>query len=143
MRVFGICNGMESIHVTNDFNGTAWMYRCFADLLKGKGRKAIVPLGKGTIYSQLKTFCDLDDNIHSEDVARLLHCYMLSSLFMPDGNTSISWSLLEYPEDFKLICHYDWSSLIVTQLVNKIVQTRTLKAAGSTMLLPVILHSFF
>lgn len=130
-------DGSQSIKVSKDFDTTPWKKRCFNELLKLKGCRSFPALKKFSIYTQLQRMVKQDENVYYIDVARLVHCYLLASLFMPTSNTSIPWCLCSLIEDFNNICTYDWSELIVSQLNKKLAQTRTMKAAGCAMLLPV------
>lgn len=137
--IFGVRDGNVEINVPKQFKPTPWMRRCFPDLIKEKSTEVIPQLKKTYIYNQLWMMCAKDDKIHAQDVARLMHCYLLASLFVPNGSTSISWSLCVFLEEFSDICMFDWSSLVINQLVEQMARTETLKVPGCAMLLPVSL----
>lgn len=94
-------------------------------------------LKKVNLYNALQRITELDDKLYSQDVARLVHCHLLAGLFTPNGNTSLAWSTCEFVEDLGDICLFDWCNLILKLLVKELIQTKNMKIAGCSMLLPV------
>ncbi|KAL8508433.1 hypothetical protein ACS0TY_018891 [Phlomoides rotata] len=78
----------------------------------------------------------MDDRTSIKDVARLTFCYMLTVVFTPNQNGSMSWHLTSYMENFDKIDIYNWSQFIVDMLMAQIKSSKTLKAGGCAMLLP-------
>ena len=113
------------------------MSRCFGDFLEV--HKPNFPTLKKTLIQQnLKSYASMDAKLHGQDVARLVHAYLLATLlFMPSRSTSIKWSVISHLEEFDQICTFDWSSYIVSYLTKQLETRTDMKIGGCAMLLPV------
>lgn len=60
------------------------------------------------------------DRVRGDDVARVLHLYLLATFFIPTQNVSLNWKFTELIDDFSRICEYDWCDYILDVLMEDI-----------------------
>ncbi|KAL6584804.1 hypothetical protein OROMI_004093 [Orobanche minor] len=96
-------------------------------------------LNKTLIFNRMASILHRTDETSVEDVARLMHCYLMASVLTPGQSSSISWYLTDYLEDLEVAMTYDWCGYIAAILQNGIRNTRNLKIGSCAMLLPYCL----
>lgn len=116
-----------------------WMIRCFPEYFckQDSSSNASAQLKKTVLLERLKEYCLMDPKEYGQDVARLVHTYLLCSFFLVNSSTSIAWFVLEFVEEFEHICLFDWSSLIIELMNKQLAGTLTMKMSGCAMLIPV------
>ncbi|KAL6536842.1 hypothetical protein OROHE_012426 [Orobanche hederae] len=124
--IFGIVCGTKKIPFKKpNARNAKWVKRNF-------GKDTESSLNKTLIFNIL----DRTDETSMEDVARLMHCYLMASVLAPGQSSSISWYLTDYLEDLEGAMTYVWCGYIAAILRNGIRNTRNLKIEGCAMLLP-------
>ncbi|KAL6500416.1 hypothetical protein OROHE_025782 [Orobanche hederae] len=128
--IFGIVCGTKKIPFKKpNARNAKWVKRNF-----GKDTKS--SLNKTLIFNRMASILDRTDETSVEDVARLMHCYLMASVLTPGQSSSVSWYLTDYLEDLEGAMTYDWCGYIAAILRNGIRNTRNLKIGGCAMLLP-------
>ncbi|KAL6551400.1 hypothetical protein OROMI_021888 [Orobanche minor] len=100
------------------------------------GKDTESSLNKTLIFNRMASILDRTDETSVEDVARLMHCYLMASVLTPGQSSAVSWYLTDYLEDLEGAMTYDWCGYIAAILQNGIRNTRNLKIGGCAMLLP-------
>ncbi|KAL6518683.1 hypothetical protein OROHE_017733 [Orobanche hederae] len=128
--IFGIVRGTKKISFKKqNARNAKWVKRNF-------GKDTENSLNKTLIFNRMASILDRTDETSVEDVARLMHCYLMASVLTPGQSSSISWYLTDYFEDLEGAMTYDWCGYIAVILRNGIRNTRNLKIGGCAMLLP-------
>ncbi|KAL6501615.1 hypothetical protein OROGR_026748 [Orobanche gracilis] len=128
--IFGIVGGTKKIPFKKpNSRNSKWVKRNF-------GKDTESSLNKTRIFNRMASILDRTDETSVEDVARLMHCYLMASVLTPGQSSSVSWYLTDYLEDLEGAIMYDWCGYIAAILRNGIRYTRNLKIGGCAMLLP-------
>ncbi|KAL6500958.1 hypothetical protein OROHE_025155 [Orobanche hederae] len=128
--IFGIVCGTKKIPFKKpNARNAKWVKRNF-------GKDTESSLNKTLIFNRMASILDRTDETSVEDVARLMHCYLMASVLTPGQSSSVSWYLTDYLEDLEGAMTYDWCGYISAILRNDIRNTRNLKIGGCAMLLP-------
>ncbi|KAL6573975.1 hypothetical protein OROHE_001517 [Orobanche hederae] len=129
--IFGIVCGTKKIPFKKpNARNAKWVKRNF-------GKDTESSLNKTLIFNRMASILDRTDETSVEDIARLMHCYLMASVLTPGQSSSVSWYLTDYLEDLEGAMTYDWCGYIAAILRNGIRNTRNLKIGGCAMLLPV------
>ncbi|KAL6584630.1 hypothetical protein OROMI_003919 [Orobanche minor] len=127
--IFGIVCGTRKIPFKKPNSRNAkWVKRNF-------GKDTESSLNKTLIFNRMASILDRTDETNVEDVARLMHCYLMASVLTPGQSSAVSWYLTDYLEDLEGEMAYDWCGYIAAILQNGIRNTRNLKIGGCAMLL--------
>ncbi|KAL6587918.1 hypothetical protein OROMI_000896 [Orobanche minor] len=119
--IFGIVCATKKIPFKKpNARNAKWVKRNF-----GKDTKR--SLNKTLIFNQMTSILDRTDETSVEDVARLMHCYLMVLVLTSGQSSSISWYLTDYLEDLEGAMTYDWCGYIAAILRNGIRNTRNLK----------------
>ncbi|KAL6586161.1 hypothetical protein OROMI_002805 [Orobanche minor] len=128
--IFGIVCGTRKVPFKKPNSRNAkWVKRNF-------GKDTESSLNKTLIFNRMASILDRTDETSVEDVARLMHCYLMASVLTPSQSSAVSWYLTDYLEDLEGAMAYDWCGYIAAILQNGIRNTRNLKIGGCAMLLP-------
>ncbi|KAL6531845.1 hypothetical protein OROMI_028208 [Orobanche minor] len=128
--IFGIVCGTRKIPYKKPNSRNAkWVKRNF-------GKDTESSLNKTLIFNRMASILNRTDETSVEDVARLMHCYLMASVLTPGQSSAVSWYLTDYLEDLEGAMAYDWCGYIAAILQNGIRNTRNLKIGGCAMLLP-------
>ncbi|KAL6542676.1 hypothetical protein OROHE_010196 [Orobanche hederae] len=128
--IFGIVCGTRKIPFKKPNSRNAkWVKRNF-------GKDTESSLNKTLIFNRMASILDRTDETSVEDVARLMHYYLMASVLTPGQSSAVSWYLTDYLEDLEGAMTYDWCGYIDAILQNGIRNTRNLKIGGCAMLLP-------
>ncbi|KAL6578924.1 hypothetical protein OROMI_009140 [Orobanche minor] len=65
------------------------------------GKDTESSLNKTLTFNRMASILDRTDETSVEDVARLMHCYLMASVLTPGQSSSVSWYLTDYLEDLK------------------------------------------
>ncbi|KAL6559130.1 hypothetical protein OROHE_006499 [Orobanche hederae] len=129
--IFGIVCGTKKIPFKKpNARNAKWVKRNF-------GKDTESSLNKTLIFNRMASILNRTDETSVEDVATLMHCYLIASVLTPGQSSSVSWYLTDYLEDLEGAMTYDWCGYIAAILQNGIMNTRNLKIGGCAMLLPV------
>ncbi|KAL6532807.1 hypothetical protein OROGR_013767 [Orobanche gracilis] len=128
--IFGIVGGTKKIPFKKpNSRNSKWVKRNF-------GKDTESSLNKTRIFNRVASILDRTDETSVEDVARLMHCYLMASVLTSGQSSSVSWYLTNYLEDLEGAIMYDWCGYTAVILRNGIRYTRNLKIGGCAMLLP-------
>ncbi|KAL6585000.1 hypothetical protein OROMI_004289 [Orobanche minor] len=97
------------------------------------GKDTESSLNKTLIFNRMASILDRTDETSVEDVARLMHCYLMASVLTPGQSSAVSWYLTDYLEDLEGAMTFDWCGYIAAILRNDIRNTRNLKIGGYAM----------
>ncbi|KAL6532909.1 hypothetical protein OROGR_013869 [Orobanche gracilis] len=90
--IFGIVGGTKKIPFKKpNSRNSKWVKRNF-------GKDTESSLNKTRIFNRMASILDRTDETSVEDVARLMHCYLMASVLTPGQSSSISWYLTDYLE---------------------------------------------
>ncbi|KAL8475073.1 hypothetical protein ACS0TY_031481 [Phlomoides rotata] len=124
--IFGVYSGSQKIPLkSREYEIPSWVRRYFGEDIGAYNGPYV--LYKNIVFDKLKSKLAMDDRTSFRDMARLTHCYLLSSVFVPNQNESM----------FDKIGNYDWGKFIVYMLRAQIMSTKNLKVGGCAILLPV------
>ena len=132
--IFGIADGDRRINTNyTTKHASAFISRRFAndaDLRTPVIRRALVD----AVGGKRKT-----DTI---DTVRLLCLYLFTTILFSPGSDRLRWGYVNYVEDIKTICDYDWSSAVVDELMNSVDKSNSepWKVTGCILALQVMLH---
>ncbi|KAL6577278.1 hypothetical protein OROMI_011554 [Orobanche minor] len=128
--IFGIVRGTKKIPFKKpNARNAKWVKRNFEKDTESSLKKTL-------IFNRMASILDRTDETSVEDVARLMHCYLMASVLTPGQSSPVSWYLTDYLEDLEGAMTYDWCGYIAAILQNGIRNTRNLKIGGCAMLLP-------
>lgn len=134
--IFGVSGGSTPMPLkVSEYEVPNWIKRCFGREIDNSEGPSV--LSKTLIYGKLKEMLSRQDRDTVMDVARLTHCYLMAALLAPNQNSSMAPQLTGYLENFEDVCDYDWCTFIVDMLKSQIMSSKSLKAGGCTMILPV------
>ncbi|KAL6573656.1 hypothetical protein OROHE_002115 [Orobanche hederae] len=127
--ILGVCSTRKIPFKKPNARNAKWVKRNF-------GKDTESSLNKTLIFNRMASILDRTDETSVEDVARLMHCYLMASVLTPGQSSAVSWYLTDYLEDLEGAMTYDWCGYIAAILRNGIRNTRNLKIGGCAMLLP-------
>ncbi|KAL6536346.1 hypothetical protein OROGR_012918 [Orobanche gracilis] len=115
--IFGIVGGTKKIPFKKpNSRNSKWVKRNF-------GKDTESSLNKTRIFNRMASILDRTDETSVEDVARLMHCYLMASVLTPGQSSSVSWYLTDYLEDLEGAIMYDWCGYIAAILRNGTPET--------------------
>lgn len=121
--IFGVRDGTRPVRIgSGTVRVTRFLKRCFpGKVLHREGDKVVshYKMSPALLKRTLAEKISMGDAAPAEDVARLLHLYLLSSLFVPNQNLSLNWRVTEILYDFKNICYFDWCTYILCELMEE------------------------
>ncbi|KAL6512889.1 hypothetical protein OROHE_019679 [Orobanche hederae] len=122
--IFGIvCSTKKIPFKKPNARNAKWVKRNF-------GKDTESSLNKTLLFNRMASILDRTDETSAEDVARLMHCYLMASVLTPGQSSSVSWYLTDYIEDLEGAMTYDWCGYIAAILRNGIRNTINLKIGG-------------
>lgn len=118
----------------------SFVRRCFPEKFNERGKsKDNSQLLKTWVVRVLKQkTAEPDGNQETcEDIARLLHLYVLSVVFMPSQNQFVKWQVTKYLDVFSEITQYDWCGYISRGLIKVLDDHKNFKLGGCCVFIPV------
>ncbi|KAL6508743.1 hypothetical protein OROHE_021302 [Orobanche hederae] len=98
--IFGIVCGTKKIPFKNpNARNAKWVKRNF-------GKDTESSLNKTLIFNRMASILDRTDETSVEDVARLMHCYLMVSVLTPGHSSSVSWYLTDYLDGVDILLQY-------------------------------------
>lgn len=119
---------------------TGFLNRCFPGKVehgRTETNQSHYKLSPSLCRKVLNLMVKRGDTVRADDVARVLHFYLMSTFFTPNMNLSLNWRLTELLDGFGSISKYDWCTYILEKLMDDINSSRECKIGSCTVFLLV------